>query len=304
MRSWCRLSFLMWGSLCGISSTAGELNVTSNDLLVNCSSPCVSRGDSFVCLPKFLIVASAKSGSSALHYYLEQHPAVRHTGKEVHMSPDEAIARRFTFPQPVCTQLMGVMWNPPKWVINLAKPLAFVLLRRPDDWIYAAYHFWCNEMLDCACRPGEWVDETKHYRSPAHFHWVLTKLCNNDPCSNACPLQCKRVMNDLSNAISLFGREHVHVIFTEELHSSTQAIMRDAFLALGLDPTEVDASVFDVAVNVGSFKGAYKTVNKSLALGRSYEDMLPQSRRAIRESLHFDALRENLASFLNRSVPW
>jgi Sulfotransferase family len=211
-------------------------------------------------LPNFLIIGSAKSGTTALFEYLEQHPEVFLSNpKEPHFLALEGSPLDFRGPgdketinrlaindlsryeklfahtgnaKAIGEASVSTMYYAES-IERIAKymPHAKILcmLRQPADRAYSAYSFMRMRMLEpCADFSESLADETRRIEANWHHIWHYKQM--------------GFYYQQLKPYFDKFGKDRIKIYLFEEFRKSPSAILRDCFNFLGIDanfvPTE------------------------------------------------------------------
>lgn len=264
-------------------------------------------GGEQVCLPSWIITASGKSGSSALWNFLCQDPTHHCKRKELHYKGQPLL--------PYMRQMLGQSARKASGNMNydLGQELEsfilhstcvkfLVLLRNPVDWVYAAWHFWCNKLDGKNCSHTAWVSKTEGAmkRTPENFHSIVTRYCmsagpnQSKPVerwgNSSCPLRWPWAQWRTALKLKSYLTEKVLVLRTENLHEHPARIMRQVyrFLELPLSGFQRKVENFQVSYNTGLVNGAKKNSSHDQALGASYQPMLPETRVILKKLLMHD----------------
>mmetsp|Transcript_20866 Transcript_20866/g.58695 ORF Transcript_20866/g.58695 Transcript_20866/m.58695 type:complete len:334 (+) Transcript_20866:286-1287(+) len=266
-----------------------------------------------ICLPAFLILGIAKGGTSALFKFICKHPNVVCGKKELGtLSPDKALGK---FPS--CklkhNDITGAMWRPAENTMQFLRQSqgglkGILIFRKPDEWIYSAYNFWCHSLLEKHCSRGGWVTNTMN-RSPEHFHSVLTEMCVNltmrympAQCPLRAPYSYVKIYRKWATQL---GKENLFVTTTERLFADGLGVLSDIFEFLQLSPFG-NKSTFLEAVNVNSHKGVNALSDHDKGLGGTIKPMLPVSRRILQRKIDYYNFIKELSELtgLNLSEWW
>jgi Sulfotransferase domain len=204
-------------------------------------------------LPNFLIIGSAKSGTTALFEYLEQHPEVFLSNpKEPHFFALEGKSLNFCGPgdketinrlaitdlkryeklfentrgaKAVGEASVSTMYYPESIErIKKYAPNAKILcmLRQPADRAYSAYSFMRMRMLEpCTHFDEALSDETRRIESNWHHIWHYKRM--------------GFYYQQLKPYFEQFSREQIRVYLFEDFRKGPTDILRDCFEFLGIN---------------------------------------------------------------------
>jgi hypothetical protein len=208
-------------------------------------------------LPNFLVIGSAKSGTTALFEYLEQHPEVFLCDpKEPHFLALEGPPPSFQGPgdagsinRKACTSLeryqqlfaraqgaraigeasVSTMYYPEsieriKKYVPQAKLIC--ILRQPAERAYSAFSFMHTRMLEpCQDFRAALADEERRIAAGWHHIWHYRRM--------------GYYYQQLKPYFDAFGRDRIKVYLFEDLRRNPQAILRDCFNFLEIDASFV-----------------------------------------------------------------
>lgn len=199
-------------------------------------------------LPNFIVIGAAKAGTTALYWYLAEHPAVfmspvKETnyfaygldakGGLLYGDPD---VHRFpikTFPE--YEQLFGeaggaeaigeaspIYLECPQAATRIRERLPAVQLicsiRHPVDRAYSDYLMYLR-------RRGRLFDPSRELTADAH--WALP---------NSRWMQVSRYHEQLARYFAAFPRNQIHVILFDDLKRHPAAVVQDVYQVIGVDP--------------------------------------------------------------------
>ena len=238
-----------------------------------------SRADRF-CLPSWIIVAGAKSGSSALWQYICDNVGSKCSNKELYFHGQPLI--------PFIKENMGqnesygsgnmVLGPLPDFLLS-SNAKFIVLLRNPISFSYAAWNFWCNPLFDGPdCKPGKWASQTRNAvpRTADNFETLLETYCSGKPDCFANHgwnswVAAERYYDSLS-------RNRLIIIRSEELAENVSGTLERLWKYLGLPNQLRHPDIVREAFNTGKVNGVENSQKINMALGRSYEPMTQRSR--------------------------
>jgi len=294
-----------------ISPSGRVLNLTQS--LPSHSAPCIDTKDNntFSCFPSFSIADMPKGGSSALHWYLSQHPKLSFMRKELcavgtgnkansydtyfSMLPDSEKICKDCMVGETCIAMGKQLGTAIAY--RAAVPTikdVFLLLRNPIQHMYASYWFWCTleeknmplemyKSTSARWNPRKnvtYVDESgleKWYdfpRSPSDFHQrVIRALAKG--CQN---IACSDFIFEnhklyISNLHAIY-KKGLHLVPTESLYSDTEAVLNSIVSILGLPPHDF-SELAKYSVNVNGNPGTNAVQEKTRG---DYPPMLQATR--------------------------
>ena len=240
----------------------------------------------------FSLLGLGKSGSSALMWYLEHHPAITHVvPKELCFFDEPNQYRSLTSSVQddaifgdSCLKLAGADFRThvlyAQFVLNHSAPV-FLLIRNPLDRLYASYWYWCTQaelripaVKEYCDAHGGWNPRTTIFlrgynhtflRSPQEFHFLCTR-------AGFCAEFAAQLTRTVSYLKSLYG-ERLLLLSTEELYFNTTSVLNTVIARLGL-PAHDFSSISKTSVNVN---GVHLRSFISRKQRGSYPPMLPET---------------------------
>ena len=292
---------------------AQGLQVQLSEFRRNCTSLCFPSqedAEKFICLPRFVIAYSFKSGSSALMAYLDRHPSIdRLTNKELWQNGEQAL-QHFTFTagssvaRP-CASNFGLVWHP-KEEDNLdimARVIRVIMvIREPIDWSYSAYNYWCSHYHDQDCTTN--LRQAHHRRSPALFEEAAFSKCagniESEP-TPTCPLYFFNTSQACRSLIDTFGRQNVLLVNWNQLSDSTYDTMQRIARFLDLEPYPKNTK-FGERFNSGPAVGREEFGKMQSAI--KVEKLDPDRRNRLVDVFHVNVLRQELSQFCDFKTYW
>lgn len=236
-------------------------------------------GDDRFCLPSWVIVAGAKSGSSSLWQYLCDNVASRCSLKEMHYNGEPIvpfIKKKMGQNPSFGSGNMGFLPPLQDFMERVSDTKFIILLRNPIDWAYAAWHFWCSKLFDGEeCFPGAWASKVKGSvaRTPKNFEKLLKKYCSAEKCF----AKGWSVWDQAEKILDRVPGHRVIVVRSEDLAENmgdTLGLLWD-FLELPHDLRHPD--IVTKAFNTGKKNGVENSQTLEMSLGNSYEPMTQTS---------------------------
>ena len=203
-------------------------------------------------------------------------------------------------------QIDGLLWLKPskEGLQYLAPQLKGIsVYRKPDEWVYSAFNFWCLPGYDKGCRMRYGWTTKEHKRSPQIFHEILTSPECENLFSPRCILMKPRYVESYLWYENILGRDNMIVLSTEELYHDGFQVMSEVFTRLGLEPFG-NSSTYMEAINVNAKKGAESLAPYAEGLGKTVQPMLPESRRILREKIQFHHLKLKLSNVTGHYFHW
>lgn len=247
----------------------------SNFPVVDCFT---SQDDKF-CLPSWIIVAGAKSGSSALWQYLCDNVGSRCAEKEIryhgqplipfikkHMGQNESFG----------SGNMGILPPLQDFIFRNSNTKFIALVRNPIDWAYAAWQFWCNPLFDGHDCTG-WASTAKNKteRTPENFEKLLEKHCTRQ---KSCFANCWAVWNQASNFAESLPAHRFVIIRSENLADDVPSTLERLWDFLALQNKLRHPDIVEKSFNTGMNNGIENSQSAEMALGKSYSPMTARSR--------------------------
>uniref|UniRef100_B8HLJ3 Sulfotransferase n=1 Tax=Cyanothece sp. (strain PCC 7425 / ATCC 29141) TaxID=395961 RepID=B8HLJ3_CYAP4 len=207
-------------------------------------------------LPNFLLIGAPKAGSTALYYYLEQHPDIFLSAeKEAHFFGDEGVQwpRAVRDLDAYCALFEGVtterIWgectpNYLRWPSAALQIKALVpqvkllaILRNPVDRAYSQHVFLNRGSRHAAVDKGN-LPPLEDYNTlaqqlPPSFGRPQTDV------EDVLGLRASFYAEDLQRYFDLFGRDQLKVLLYQDLKRDPVATLQSVFEFLGIDPTFV-----------------------------------------------------------------
>ena len=246
------------------------------------SVECFASVDDQFCLPSWAILGSWKAGSSALWQYICDNVDSHCSHKEIHYNGEPLI--------PYIKKMMGqnakygsgnvgyIEFLPPiqDFFEKYGETKFIIILRNPIDWIFGAWHYWCNSNYDGRdCVSGTLVSEAPNAtaRTPENFEQLVKSYCIH---GKECPFPFSDGFTSWAAVEPFLPRiapERLLIIRSEELARNTSQTMSKLWNFLGLSTQLRNPDILGKAFNTGSNNGVKSHERIDNALGRSYKQM-------------------------------
>ncbi|KAI8110011.1 hypothetical protein M9434_001287 [Picochlorum sp. BPE23] len=259
---------------------------------------CFASLDDRFCLPSWIIVSGAKSGSSALWQYLCDNVGSKCADKEIHYHDQPLIPFIKTHMgqnESFGSGNMGMLPPLQDFIVKHSNTKFIALIRNPIEWAYAAWHFWCNPLFDghdCT----DWASnaENKTERTPENFERLLESYCvRNDKCFLHGWSNWDRALNFAES----LPASRLIIIRSESLADDVSGTLEKLWDFLGLENKLRHPDIVVKAFNTGRSNGIANSENVHLALGKSYPPMTARSRAIICHVLDY---WNSLSYFVNK----
>lgn len=266
------------------------------------------------CLPSVTLAGFPKAGTSALYYYLSNHPELRMPPKEFCAMPSsgsmgqvkghgvlpyysslpsfestcencvvmEACIKNLAYWTPDHAPLHPTVYK--SFVPTLEKVI--VLVRNPLELAYAGYHYWCTDqerplvhLWPCDLRKNSQGGRelTGKVANGTRVHHVFQRS-PEDFHSRYIRKNGPGIYDMVAEVTKLqeaYGKENVHLFVSERLNSETDAVLSEITHLLGLAPHDFSKISKD-AVNTNGNPGANQRTKRSMI--KKYPPMLDATR--------------------------
>lgn len=259
---------------------------------------CFVSGNEKFCLPSWIIIAGAKSGSSALWQYVCDNVGSNCANKEIHyhggplipfikgnMGQDDSFG----------SGNMGTLEPIQDFIERNTRTKFIALLRNPVDFAYAAWHFWCDKLFDGHdCTDWASTAKNKTERTPENFEMLLEKHCVG---KGKCFVRGWKGWELAASAIDRLPANRLVTIRSEILADDVPSTLKKLWGFLGLPNKLKHPDILGKAFNTGGNNGIQSSDSADMALGKSYPPMTARSREILCDILDYWT---RLSYFVNR----
>jgi hypothetical protein len=254
---------------------------------------------STMCLPSYSIFGIAKSGTSALQWYLQHHPQISNVlPKELcyYKNPAQYISRISTMqlcPDCIfgdsCISLVHAANEDHQRYSSVfdTSTIMLLLIRNTLSRAYAAYWYWCTAeelampgvaeycLTHDGWNPRQTV-EIKIDNISSNYTFERSGSDYHERCTSrglCVEITSFSTLKLVETAHAMYGSDRLMVLSSEELYENTSTLL--ARIANRLELRAFDFSVVgSLAVNVNGFPGAEVAVSKTTG---QYDALLPQT---------------------------
>ena len=292
----------------------------------------VQHHNATYCLPSWIILGAPKSATSALWNFLCQDTLSHRCGQKKELHFTDVIKPRKSLEELLAQTntgyangfaLLHVPNDIKEFLLSSSCVKFLFLLRNPIMWVYSAWHFWCNPLLDGpSCTQGEWAikfDQNGTSRTPQSFHEFLLTYCvpteaelSTNPmtlvpttwASPRCPLNWPWGLWEKAKMYRSRLGQNLLLLRTEELQESPSQTMATVynFLSLPEEGLLAQKDRYEQAYNVGSDPGVAVAKSLQKALGHSYQSMLPESIKLLCRLIRYPLLIHRYSASLKLTL--
>jgi len=244
---------------------------------------CFASQDDTFCLPSWIIVAGAKSGSSALWQYLCDNVGSNCAKKETHYRGEPLvpfIKNHIGQNESFGSGNMGLHKIPTlhDFILRNSNTKFIAVVRNPIDWAYTFWRFFCHPLFDGHDCTG-WASKAKNKteRTPENFEKLLERYCTGQ---EDCFVKDNgwAVWTQATDFADSIPAHRLVIIRSENLGDDAPGTLEKLWDFLGLPNKLRHPDIVKKSFNTGTNNGAHSSQNIHMALGKSYPPMTARSR--------------------------
>jgi len=260
--------------------------------------------------PDINIVGYPKTGTSHMYRILEGHARIasanmykefcyccpdeiqRKSFARIHAYRKQLYIRRLELNDTSKLTVNGCIYGSPNVEVNYRyiPPRGekfIVLYRDPADWLWAAWNFWVDPLVDNATSTFDWANAQHNYRSPELFHEIVASNGKLRIFNNLFS-RLQTATWDGMRTIELVGRSNVLFVRNEDIEPSTiesSGTLERLSTFLSIKISEFGSQTLSERTNCNNVKGEKAICNNNSKSGlydvSGKQPMLDKTRRLI-----------------------